>query len=144
MSNNDYDSMQSFVDDALTKMNVESGDHFSYAQVNLAELQRRTGIFRSEFRRWKDNGFLENCIHYSNPRYKELAMVFSFHHLKVDYKAGDKWQLMEPDITELKRLFAQWQEGMQDVWNATFWCNHDQSRAVLRFGDDDPLAEGIG
>lgn len=51
MSNNDCDSMQSLVDDALTKMKVESGEHFSYAHVNLAELQRRTGISRAKLRR---------------------------------------------------------------------------------------------
>lgn len=39
---------------------------------------------------------------------------------------------------ELKRLFQTWQEGMQERggWNALFWCNHDQPRAVSRFGDD--------
>ncbi|MGL5311609.1 MAG: alpha-amylase family glycosyl hydrolase [Peptostreptococcaceae bacterium] len=26
------------------------------------------------------------------------------------------------------------QEG--NVWNAIFWCNHDQPRALSRFGDD--------
>lgn len=29
---------------------------------------------------------VENCIGYTNPQNKELDMVFSFHHLKVDYK----------------------------------------------------------
>ena len=81
---------------------------------------------------------LENCIRYSCPQDKELSMVFNFHHLKVDYKDGDKWQLMPPDIKSLKELFAKWQEGMQagQGWNATFWCNHDQPRAVSRFGDE--------
>ena len=45
---------------------------------------------------------------------------------------------MDPDFNELRRLFIKWQEGMQDgsAWNAVFWCNHDQPRAVSRFGDD--------
>ncbi len=38
-------------------------------------------------------------------------MVFNFHHLKVDYRDGDKWKLMEPDLERLKRLFVDWQEG---------------------------------
>ena len=107
----------------------------------LQEMVRESGIEGMVTVGEMSSTSLENCIHYSSPRYKELAMVFSFHHLKVDYKAGDKWQLMEPDITELKHLFTQWQEGMQDGegWNATFWCNHDQPRAVSRFGDDGPL-----
>ena len=65
-------------------------------------------------------------------------MCFSFHHLKVDYKDGDKWSLMKPDLMQLKELFTTWQERMQaeDGWNALFWCNHDQPRAVSRFGDE--------
>ena len=81
---------------------------------------------------------LENCIGYTDPDRHELTMTFSFHHLKVDYKNGDKWALMPPDHMALKNLFAQWQEGMQagHGWNALFWCNHDQPRAVSRFGDE--------
>ena len=81
---------------------------------------------------------LENCIGYTNPDRHELSMSFSFHHLKVDYKNGDKWALMPPDHMALKNLFTQWQEGMEagNGWNALFWCNHDQPRAVSRFGDE--------
>lgn len=81
---------------------------------------------------------IENCIKYSNPEEKELSMIFSFHHLKVDYEDGEKWKVMEPDIEELKRLLIDWQMGMQEGngWNAVFWCNHDQPRIVSRFGDD--------
>lgn len=81
---------------------------------------------------------LENCIGYTAKANHELSMCFNFHHLKVDYKNGDKWELMEPDLMALKKLFTVWQEGMQekDGWNALFWCNHDQPRAVSRFGSD--------
>lgn len=81
---------------------------------------------------------LDNCIKYSNPDEKELSMVFNFHHLKVDYKNGDKWTLMDFDFIKLKEIFQSWQMGMQtgDGWNALFWCNHDQPRVVSRFGDD--------
>lgn len=82
---------------------------------------------------------LSNCVRYTAPREKELSMVFSFHHLKVDYKDGDKWSLMEPDLVKLKELLTTWQEGMQaeEGWNAVFWCNHDQPRAVSRFGNEE-------
>ena len=81
---------------------------------------------------------IENCIKYSGEKENELSMVFSFHHLKVDYKNKDKWQLMDFDFQELKNLLFTWQEGMQDnnAWSALFWCNHDQPRIVSRFGDD--------
>lgn len=85
---------------------------------------------------------LDNCIRYSNPNERELSMVFSFHHLKVDYKGGQKWELMPPDIGALKKLFATWQEGMASAggWNAVFRCNHDQPRAVSRFGDGQAIS----
>ncbi|MDO4272311.1 MAG: alpha,alpha-phosphotrehalase [Eubacteriales bacterium] len=82
---------------------------------------------------------LEHCVRYSSPKEKELSMCFNFHHLKVDYKDGNKWELMEPDFPALKTLFRQWQTGMQEGggWNALFWCNHDQPRIVSRFGDEE-------
>lgn len=81
---------------------------------------------------------IQNCIQYSNPQNHQLSMTFSFHHLKVDYKDGDKWSLMKPDIDHLRQLFRDWEEQMTagGGWNAWFWCNHDQPRAVSRFGND--------
>ena len=81
---------------------------------------------------------LEHCIRYSAPEEKEFSMCFQFHHLKVDYKGGDKWALMEADYKKLKELFIEWQMGMQQGggWNALFWCNHDQPRIVSRLGDE--------
>lgn len=81
---------------------------------------------------------LDNCVRYTNPAEKELSMTFSFHHLKVDYKDGNKWELQAPDLGKLKELLTTWQLEMQRAggWNAVFWCNHDQPRAVSRFGDD--------
>ena len=81
---------------------------------------------------------IENCLKYSNPDEKELSMVFNFHHLKVDYKDGDKWKLKDFDFAELKTLFNTWQTSMMEGngWNAVFWCNHDQPRVVSRLGDD--------
>ena len=104
----------------------------------LQELTRDTGIASIVTVGEMSSTSLENCIRYSRPEDKELTMCFNFHHLKVDYKDGDKWKLKEPDLGELKRLFTEWQEGMEKAggWNAVFWCNHDQPRAVSRFGDD--------
>lgn len=81
---------------------------------------------------------LENCIRYSNPKEGELSMCFNFHHLKVDYRNGQKWELTEPDYGRLKELFCTWEEGLQagGGWNALFWCNHDQPRIVSRMGDE--------
>ncbi len=82
---------------------------------------------------------LEHCIRYTDPAEHELSMCFSFHHLKVDYKNGNKWELAKPDYRRLKELLMTWQRKMAEHngWNALFWCNHDQPRIVSRLGDTD-------
>lgn len=81
---------------------------------------------------------LEHCINYTREDRHELSSVFNFHHLKVDYKDGEKWTKMPFDFLELKRILFDWQVGISKGggWNAIFWCNHDQPRVVSRFGDD--------
>lgn len=81
---------------------------------------------------------LEHCINYTREDRHELSSVFNFHHLKVDYKDGEKWTKMPFDFIELKRILFDWQVGISKGggWNAIFWCNHDQPRVVSRFGDD--------
>ncbi|RTR36346.1 alpha,alpha-phosphotrehalase [Robertmurraya yapensis] len=81
---------------------------------------------------------IDNCIRYSNPDEKELSMCFNFHHLKVDYKNQQKWELQDCDFEALKKLLVTWQVEMEkgNGWNAVFWCNHDQPRIVSRFGND--------
>lgn len=82
---------------------------------------------------------IENCILYTAPEREELSMAFNFHHLKVDYKDGQKWTIMDFDFEELKRLFHTWGEEMSvgNGWNALFYNNHDQPRALNRFVDID-------
>lgn len=80
---------------------------------------------------------IANSIEYTKPSEHELSMVFTFHHLKVDYKDGQKWSKMPFDFMKLKELFTKWQEKMDQGggWNALFWNNHDQPWALNRFGD---------
>lgn len=42
---------------AIDEMKSEQGENFSLENINLAELERRTGISRSRLRRWKRNDF---------------------------------------------------------------------------------------
>ncbi|MGQ5708846.1 alpha,alpha-phosphotrehalase [Lactobacillus sp. PSON] len=86
---------------------------------------------------------IPNSIEYSNPNEHELSMVFTFHHLKVDYKNGEKWSKMPFDFMKLKELFTEWQEKMDKGggWNALFWNNHDQPWALNRFGDTGKFRE---
>lgn len=81
---------------------------------------------------------MENCFRYAGEDGKELSMVFSFHHLKVDFVGNEKWVLVPADFGKLKEILFSWQEGMAEhgAWNAVFWCNHDQPRVISRFGDE--------
>ncbi|HEX1888184.1 TPA: alpha,alpha-phosphotrehalase [Streptococcus pneumoniae] len=80
---------------------------------------------------------MANCVLYSSPDRQELSMTFNFHHLKVDYKDGQKWTLAPFDFEELKSLYHSWGKEMSDKdgWSALFWNNHDQPRALNRFVD---------
>ena len=104
----------------------------------LKELVRDSGIEGMITVGEMSSTSIDNCIRYSGADEHELSMVFHFQHLKVDYKNGDKWALMPADIPALKKLFEDWQTAMSkaNAWDALFWCNHDQPRAVSRFGDD--------
>lgn len=81
---------------------------------------------------------MEHCYRYAGADTGELSMVFSFHHLKVDFVGNEKWVLVPFDFLKLKDILFSWQTGMSDhnAWNAVFWCNHDQPRVVSRFGDE--------
>ena len=109
-----------------------------YVHEYLKELVKDAGIEDFVTVGEMSSTSLKHCIRYSAPEEKELSMCFNFHHLKVDYKDGDKWSLMPADYKKLKELFIKWQIGMQkgNGWNALFWCNHDQPRIVSRIGDE--------
>jgi trehalose-6-phosphate hydrolase len=65
---------------------------------------------------------IANSIEYTRPQEHELSMVFTFHHLKVDYKNGQKWSNMPFDFMKLKSLLTSWQLNMDrgNGWNALF------------------------
>lgn len=104
----------------------------------LKELNKDTDLYENLTVGEMSSTSLQHCMRYANPDEKELTMCFNFHHLKIDYKDGQKWVIKEPDLGELKTLFETWQIGMQENngWNALFWCNHDQPRIVSRLGDE--------
>ena len=68
----------------------------------------------------------------------ELNMVFQFEHVESDGKYG-KWTDEKLPLTILKKTLSRWQTELYGkAWNSLFWDNHDQPRAVSRFGDDRP------
>lgn len=89
---------------------------------------------------------MENCYKYAGEKTGELSMVFTFHHLKVDFMGNEKWVLVPTDFIKLKQLIFDWQINMEknNAWNAVFWCNHDQPRVISRFGSDDKYHKESG
>ncbi|MCM1135874.1 MAG: alpha-glucosidase [Clostridium sp.] len=68
----------------------------------------------------------------------ELNMVFQFEHVESDGKYG-KWTDEKVSLPALKKTLSRWQMDLYGkAWNSLFWDNHDQPRAVSRFGDDRP------
>ena len=68
----------------------------------------------------------------------ELNMVFQFEHVDNHGKYG-KWDDQKWQLTKLKNILNRWQMDLYGkAWNSLFWDNHDQPRAVSRFGDDRP------
>ncbi|MFC4438418.1 MULTISPECIES: glycoside hydrolase family 13 protein [Natrialbaceae] len=71
-----------------------------------------------------------------------LSMLIHFEHMGVDTGDGGKWDVADLDLLELKGIITDWQETLADEgWNCLYLSNHDQPRAVSRFGDDGEYRE---
>lgn len=82
---------------------------------------------------------LEEAKKYAGYDRHELNTVFQFEHVEGTKGPLGKWTDEKLSLTQLKRIFKKWDEGMDGIgWNTLFWSNHDQPRAVSRFGDDSP------
>ena len=79
----------------------------------------------------------------TDPQTGALNMVFQFEHMEVDSQPGkSKWDLKPLHLPDLKASLSRWQTGLHGQgWNSLYWCNHDQPRAVSRFGDEGPYRE---
>ncbi len=73
---------------------------------------------------------------YTNPGESELDMVFQFDHMSLD-RGLDRFHILDLDLRALKATLAHWQTELHGIgWNSLYWNNHDQPRAVSRFGND--------
>ena len=65
-------------------------------------------------------------------------MVFHFDHMHLDYDENGKYAKNRVKLTDLKEVMTKWQDTMHecDGWNSLYWSNHDQARAVSRFGNE--------
>jgi oligo-1,6-glucosidase len=79
---------------------------------------------------------VEQARLFTDPARAEVDMVFQFEHVQLDQGAS-KWDVHPLALRDLKATFGRWQTGLADVgWNSLYWNNHDQPRAVSRFGED--------
>lgn len=62
---------------------------------------------------------------------RELDMLFQFDIMDMDGE-GCKWNIVPFDLQRFKKIVNDWQQAID--WNTLFWGNHDQPRAVSRFG----------
>lgn len=81
---------------------------------------------------------VEEAVIYAGEDEAELNMVFQFEHVHVDYvPVTGKWNNSRYKLSELKSILSRWQTGLyRRAWGSLYWCNHDQPRAVSRWGDD--------
>ncbi len=80
----------------------------------------------------------DEAVPYTAADRDELNMVFHFDHMHLDYDENGKYAKNRVKLTDLKKVMTQWQETMYgcDGWNSLYWSNHDQARAVTRFGNE--------
>ncbi|WP_027296161.1 glycoside hydrolase family 13 protein [Robinsoniella sp. KNHs210] len=83
---------------------------------------------------------IEEAKKYAGETTGELNMVFQFEHVELgDHRIG-KWSAKEVPLKDLREAMNRWQINLEGkAWNSLFWDNHDQPRAVSRFGDDSPM-----
>ena len=80
---------------------------------------------------------VEDAVLFTDPARREVDMVFQFEHVSLDSGPGGKWDIKPLRLLDLKASLGRWQAGLAETgWNSLYWDNHDQPRAVSRFGDD--------
>src|SRR5271157_578792 len=80
------------------------------------------------------------AIDFTNEETGALSMIFQFQHMALDAdpNADSSRRSLRPwHLRDLKRVMTHWQKSLQDRgWNSIYLTNHDQPRAVSRFGND--------
>ena len=77
MKQPNFAAMSPVVAKTIEQMMAEQGDKFSLEKVNLAELERRTGISRARLRRMKEHGF-EDTEHAAKGRRASTTLLSGY------------------------------------------------------------------
>ena len=73
----------------------------------------------------------------TDPAHSELDMLFLFNHVDIDCENGTKWNPVPLKLTALKSVMAEQQQAVADAgWASLFFNNHDQPRALSRWGSE--------
>ncbi|MBR2530473.1 MAG: alpha-glucosidase [Lachnospiraceae bacterium] len=85
---------------------------------------------------------IDEAKKYANNDGSELNMVFHFEHVETDATTRPilgKWGYDHPDLKKLRTILNKWQTELEGAaWGSLYWDNHDQPRAVSKFGNDSP------
>ena len=83
---------------------------------------------------------VEEAKRYANNEGTELDMVFHFEHTDGSSNSESvigKWTVKPPRLTYVRGILNKWQTELEGkAWGSLYWDNHDQPRAVSRFGND--------
>ena len=83
---------------------------------------------------------VEEAKRYANNEGTELGMVFHFEHTDGSSNSESvigKWTVNPPRLTYVRGILNKWQTELEGkAWGSLYWDNHDQPRAVSRFGND--------
>lgn len=73
---------------------------------------------------------------YSHENRNELGMIFQFEHMELDRNGIDQPKKLF-DLVAFKKIMGRWQTELHgNGWNSNYWSNHDQARAVSRYGHE--------
>ena len=83
---------------------------------------------------------IDEAKKYANNEGTELNMVFQFEHVEARRPSQcivGKWTYQKPFMEDIRAILNKWQTELEGkAWNSLYWDNHDQPRAVSRFGND--------
>ncbi|WEV47336.1 alpha-glucosidase [Bifidobacterium sp. ESL0690] len=81
--------------------------------------------------RLKRDGYITDPVH------GELDMMFLFNHVLFDCKNYDTWTPVPFKVDGLRKIMAKEQKVVSKAgWASLYFSNHDQPRALSRWGDD--------
>lgn len=81
-----------------------------------------------------------HAIDITNEETGHLNMLFQFEHMDLDAEPGaasSRASIRPWRLLDLKQVMTRWQKDLEGHgWNSLYLSNHDQPRAVSRFGND--------